>query len=92
MIISNHYSGVFMKRFEGFMHGVNLGGWYSQCNYTEERYNNFITEDDFKVIADWGLDHVRLPIDYELIETDDGQPLEKGYERIANAIKWCKAS
>lgn len=79
-----------MKEFKGFMHGVNLGGWFSQCNYTEYRYNNFITKEDFKVIAGWGLDHIRLPIDYKLIETDDGQPLEKGYERIANAIKWSK--
>ncbi len=79
-----------MKQFYGFMHGVNLGGWYSQCNYTEDRYNNFIKEEDFKVISDWGMDHIRLPIDYELVETDDGQPLEKGYERIKNVVLWCK--
>lgn len=81
-----------MKKFDGFMHGVNLGGWFSQCDYSDERYNNFITEKDFKVIADWGLDHIRLPIDYELVEDDDGKPLEKGYERIAKAIEWCKAN
>ena len=81
-----------MKRFDGFMHGVNLGGWFSQCNYTEERYDNFIKEEDFKVIADWGLDHIRLPIDYKLVETDNGQPLEKGYERIRKAAEWCKAN
>ena len=79
-----------MKAFKGFMHGVNLGGWFSQCNHTEERYDNFIKEEDFKVIADWGLDHVRLPIDYELVENADGTPLEKGYERIRNAASWCK--
>ncbi len=81
-----------MKQFNGFMHGVNLGGWFSQCNYTEERYDNFIKEDDFKVISDWGMDHIRLPIDYELVETADGQPLEKGYERIRKAAQWCKAN
>ena len=79
-----------MKKFDGFMHGVNLGGWFSQCDYSEERYNNFIKEDDLKVISSWGMDHVRLPIDYELVETDDGQPLEKGYERIRQAAQWCK--
>ena len=79
-----------MKTFNGFMHGVNLGGWFSQCNHTEERDDNFIKEEDFKVIASWGLDHIRLPIDYELVETDDGTPVEKGYERIRNAAKWCK--
>ena len=79
-----------MKRFDGFMHGVNLGGWYSQCNHTEERYDNFIKEEDFKTIASWGLDHIRLPIDYELVETADGQKIEKGYERIRKAAQWCK--
>ena len=76
-----------MLKFNGFMHGVNLGGWYSQCNHTELRYDNFIKEDDFKTIADWGLDHIRLPIDYELVETADGQKLEKGYERIRKACR-----
>lgn len=79
-----------MKRFDGFMHGVNLGGWFSQCNHTEERYNNFIKEEDFAVIKSWGLDHVRLPIDYELVESADDQPVKKGYERISQAIGWCK--
>ncbi len=79
-----------MKRFEGFMHGVNLGGWYSQCNHTEERYDNFIREEDFATIKSWGLDHIRLPIDYELVETADGQKIEKGYERIRKVADWCK--
>lgn len=79
-----------MKRFDGFMHGVNLGGWFSQCNHTEERYDTFIKEEDFATIKSWGLDHVRLPIDYELVESADGQPVGKGYERIAQAIGWCK--
>lgn len=79
-----------MKKFNGFMHGVNLGGWFSQCNHTEERYDNFIKKEDFKVISDWGLDHIRLPVDYNLVETSDGTPIEKGFERIQKAIDWCK--
>ena len=79
-----------MKKFNSFMHGVNLGGWFSQCNHTEERYDNFIKKEDFKVISDWGLDHIRLPVDYNLVETSDGTPIEKGFERIQKAIDWCK--
>ena len=56
-----------MKRFEGYEKGVNLGGWFSQCDYTEERYQNFIREEDFAVIKSWGLDHVRVPVDYNLL-------------------------
>ena len=79
-----------MKKFVGFMHGINLGGWYSQCNHTEERYDTFITEDDFKTIKSWGLDHVRLPVDYNLVENDDGTPKSDGFARIEKAALWCK--
>ena len=81
-----------MKKFNGFMHGVNLGGWFSQCNHTEERYDNFIKEEDFATIQSWGLDHIRLPIDYELVETADGSKLESGYERIRKAAQWCQVN
>ena len=38
-----------MKTWKGYQKGVNLGGWFSQCDYSEDRFNNFITEDDFKI-------------------------------------------
>ncbi len=79
-----------MKQFNGFMHGVNLGGWFSQCDYSQQRLDNFITEKDFKTIRDWGLDHVRLPIDYNIVENDDGSIKEDGYNRIQKAFDFCK--
>ena len=51
-----------MKDF-GFYRGVNLGGWFSQCDYSRERLDHFIEEKDIDVIAGWGLDHVRIPMD-----------------------------
>ena len=53
-----------MKDF-GFYRGVNLGGWFSQCDYSRERLDHFIEEKDIDVIAGWGLDHVRIPMDYK---------------------------
>ncbi len=79
-----------MKRFDGFMHGVNLGGWFSQCDYSEDRYNNFIKENDIKTISEWGLDHVRLPVDYNLFQTADEKWIEAGFDRITKALEWCK--
>ena len=35
----------------GFYRGVNLGGWMSQCDYSDERLDSFITEDDFAMCA-----------------------------------------
>ena len=79
-----------MLKDKGFYRGVNLGGWLSQCDYSQERLDTFITEADIEKIASWGLDHVRLPIDYNVVETDEGAYKEDGFARIALAIEWCK--
>lgn len=76
-----------MLKERGFYKGVNLGGWLSQCDYSEDRLNNFITEPDFAEIASWGLDHVRIPIDYNILENEDGGYKEEGFARIENALK-----
>lgn len=80
-----------MKRFEGYMRGINLGGWLSQCaEYSEGHYSSFITENDIKTIFEWGLDHIRLPVDYNVIEDKDGRVLPNGYKHIDDCIEWCK--
>lgn len=81
-----------MKIFKGYIKGINLGGWLSQCNHSRETYNTFIVEGDIERIATWGLDHVRLPIDYELLETEDGKYMEDGFKYIDNCLEWCKKS
>lgn len=80
-----------MKVFEGYQKGINLGGWLSQIDCrSKEHFQNFITESDIQEIASWGLDHVRLPIDYDIIEDEDGTPKEEGYKLITNCVEWCK--
>lgn len=78
-----------MKEFTGYKKGVNLGGWLSQCNHTAERYDTFISEDDIKRIASWGCDHIRLPVDYNLVETEAGESKESGYSYIDKCFEWC---
>ena len=79
-----------MLRERGFYRGVNLGGWLSQCDYSEDRLNHFITEPDFEKIASWGLDHIRIPVDYNVLENEDGTYNESGFTRIDNAIGLAK--
>ncbi|MBR4208313.1 MAG: cellulase family glycosylhydrolase [Lachnospiraceae bacterium] len=71
-----------MREWKGYSHGIDLGGWLSQCDHTKERYENFIVKDDIKRISEWGLDHVRLPVDYEVA---DGAP-----EYIDRCLEWCR--
>ena len=75
-----------MLKESGFHKGVNLGGWMSQCDYSDERLDNFITEADFAQIADWGLDHVRLPVDYNVIQNPDGSMKAEGLCRVDRAV------
>lgn len=70
--------------------GINLGGYLSQCCHEEVHYDSFIQENDIKQIANWGFDHVRLPIDYEVLEQEDGSMKESGYQRVRRIVDWCK--
>lgn len=81
-----------MRDFTGFVRGINLGGWLSQCldHYNENHYSSFITEEDIKEIAGWGLDHVRLPIDYNVIQNEDGSFIESGFKHVDDAVAWCE--
>lgn len=75
-----------------FYRGINLGGWLSQYGTKSgEHWASFITEKDIEQIASWGLDHVRLPVDYQVLESDDapGVPLEQGYGYIDSCLEWC---
>lgn len=79
-----------MREFPGFTKGINLGGWLSQTTLTKEHVDTFITEQDFKNIAAMGADHVRLPVDYPLVETEDGTTIPEGYTYIDNCVAWCE--
>lgn len=82
-----------MTEFKGFKRGVNLGGWLSQCDggdYSEKRFAEFITEKDFDVVAGWGLDHIRLPFDYNIIMTDSGEFIESGFKWLTFAVEECE--
>lgn len=73
-----------MLKKMGIYRGINLGGWLSQCDYSDERLNEFIKEEDFAKIAGWKLDHVRIPVDYNVL--DDG----RGYEKLDFAVEMCR--
>ncbi|MGN1036880.1 MAG: glycoside hydrolase family 5 protein [Ruminococcus sp.] len=79
-----------MLKEKGFKKGINLGGWFSQCDYSEKTMNEFITEADFEKIASWGIDHIRVPVDYNVFENSDGTYIESGFGRIDKVLELCK--
>lgn len=78
-----------MKIWKGYEKGINLGGWLSQCEHTTERYDTFIQEEDLVKISSWDIDHVRVPIDYNLVEDNTGNYQENGFAYIQKIIDWC---
>ncbi len=78
-----------LKTFEGYHKGVDFGGWLSQCVHTEEHYRDFITEEDFATAASYGIDHLRIPVDYDLVEDAAGNYRESGFAYIQKAIDLC---
>ncbi|NLZ37533.1 MAG: glycoside hydrolase family 5 protein [Clostridiales bacterium] len=82
-----------MKILYGYMAGANLGHWISQYgNRDENHWDNYIQETDIARMKSWGLDHIRLPVDYFIFEKDEspGVYLDKGLAYIDKTILWCK--
>jgi len=79
-----------MRSFIGYERGINIGGWFSQCEHSKHHYDSFICENDFAEISSWGIDHVRIPIDYNLIMDENGKIIEEGIAYIYKVIEWCK--
>lgn len=69
--------------------GINLGGWFSQCVKTDEHINNFINRDDIANVRAFGFDHVRIPIDYDCFEDENGKDMPHRYAMLHDAVRWC---
>ena len=81
-----------IRIWEGFQKGVNLGGWISQfAVYDPGHFETFITEQDAADIAALGFDHVRVPVDYNVLQTEDGRLLDSGFGYLENCRRWCEA-
>ncbi len=88
--------------YEQFKNGINIGGWLSQYNCLIEspenneqmkfHLKNYIKEKNIAQIASWGLDHIRIPIDYRvLVETKESLTDSKTALRyLAQCIDWCE--
>lgn len=80
-----------MRKFEGFQKGVNLGGWISQFSkYDKDHFDSYITEEDIKNIKEFGFDHVRCPVDYIVLEDEEGNYKEDGFAYLEKCRQWCE--
>ncbi|MBQ7372317.1 MAG: cellulase family glycosylhydrolase [Blautia sp.] len=79
-----------MRIFKGYQRGINLGGWLSQCESMEDaHFRTFIQKEDIAGIASWGLDHVRLPIDCDVVFENMEGELHDRMRYVDACISWC---
>jgi endoglucanase len=69
--------------------GVNIAHWLSQSGARGEFRANYFTEKDVRQIAQWGFDHVRIPIDEEQMFKEDGTKEEEAFALLHNALQLC---
>jgi len=67
--------------------GINIGGYLSQCNHKKEHYERFFGEEDVQQIRDWGFDHFRLPFDYSVVQSENGEAIPEGIELLRANIQ-----
>ena len=69
--------------------GINFGGYLSQCKHSLAHYEAYISEADVQQVARWGFDHIRLPIDYEVLEDENGNEYPEGIAFVNRFVDWC---
>ena len=69
--------------------GVNIAHWLSQSNARGEKRANYFVEKDVKQIAEWGFDHVRIPIDEVQMFHENGTKDEEAFGLLRSALDLC---
>ncbi len=69
--------------------GTNATGWLSQSRRRGLERAAFFKEDDVRLIARLGFDHIRLPIDEEQMWDDQGRPDEEAFALLDAGLDWC---
>jgi len=75
-----------------FLKGTNISHWTSQTDLADlENRRTRFTGVDVERIKSFGMDHLRLPFDYALLENDatPGQYAEDGFGWIEKCLDWC---
>ena len=70
--------------------GVNIAHWLSQSRARGEVRAAYFTEDDVRQIAEWGFDHVRIPIDEEQMFLEDGTKDAEAFALLHQALDLCR--
>jgi len=68
--------------------GLNVSHWLSQSTEFGEKRAEYVTKKDINLIAGFGFDHIRLPIDEEHMWDEEGNRNQNAFDLMHKAIGW----
>lgn len=82
-----------------FNRGINIGGYLSQFEFAaratdeqglKEHFDTYIVAENIKQIADWGFDHVRIPVDGLFFFDRETKTLnDEPMRYLSRCMEWC---
>ena len=63
-----------------FQRGVNISHWLSQLPGAGQDRSKLFTEEDIKRIAGFNYDHIRLPVDEEVLWDEQGNKYTENFK------------
>jgi endoglucanase len=69
--------------------GTNISHWLSQSDRRGQERRSFFTREDVRRIADWGFDHLRLPVDEEQLWDETGRREAEAFDLLEAGLDWC---
>lgn len=72
--------------------GTNISHWLSQSDKRGAARRAWFTREDVQRIADWGFDHIRLPIDEEQMWDEHGGQQAEAFDLLDAGLDWALAA
>lgn len=79
-----------MKTSLSLKRGTNISHWLSQSDRRGVERRAWFTQDDVRRIADFGFDHIRLPIDEEQMWDESGNQEPEAFDLMDRALDWAE--
>ncbi len=70
------------------MRGTNISHWLSQSKERGANRAAYFTQEDVRRLADWGFDHLRIPIDEEQMWDVSGRQQKDAFTLLENVLDW----
>lgn len=72
--------------------GTNISHGLSQSKRRSGERRAWFTQQDVRLLAERGFDHLRIPVDEEQLWDADGRPESEAFDLFDAALNWAEAA